>query len=216
MALLKPKDIASGMRPGHYVKLDSKGKLPPVDGSQLINLQLPKEEEIIERILEKLESEVSSRNFFRNPTGLSSPQEEPIEEEIELTFDEYVDEAQHVVNAIVENARQVYFNVGPFQMMVYDEKFQEASDYIVDNMPENLSKYPFIQIEAEVTGKSGEEIANAIIDGRREWISFNVETEKKRLIAKHDLTHCKTKEEVDVVIETLSTQLEIDLTFESI
>ena len=89
MALLKPKDIASGMRPGHYVKLDSKGKLPPVDGSQLINLQLPKEEEIIERILEKLESEVSSRNFFRNPTGLSSPQEEPIEEEIELTFDEY-------------------------------------------------------------------------------------------------------------------------------
>lgn len=214
MQLIKSDQIDTGTKPGQVVALDTEGKLPPIDGSQLTNLPLSRDidsykEEIIKRLTQ---SEDEIRERVLNETVLRAapvPEEiEPEVVEIELTLEETKNEALHTVNALAEYTRREYLGVGSAQMMVYAEKFEEASDYLIDDMPDDLSKFPFINAEVEATGRSAEQVANSIIDKKGEWIAFNAKVEKIRLIAKTHISEAQTAETVDNVVELAANHLD--------
>ena len=125
-----------------------------------------------------------------------------------MSLEEVKEEALYTVDAYAETARQEHMAVGPVQMMVYTEKFNEATDYIVDDMPEDTSPYPFIDAEVGATGKSAEEIANSIIDKKGEWISFNAKVERVRLVAKTHILEAQTIESVDEIVKLAADTLD--------
>lgn len=207
-------DVGTG--PNQIVALDEQGRLPAIDGSQLRNLPLSRDidfhkEEIVQRLLQS-EEEIRERILaeLQKPTPPVVPTEvEPEVVEIELTLEEVKDEALYTIDALAENARQEYLGVGPAQMMVYNEKFNEASDYLVDDMPEDVSKYPFINAEVGATGKSAEQVANDIIDEKGKWISFNAKVERVRLAAKTHIKEAQTVESIDNIVETAAEHIDL-------
>ena len=222
MALIKSNQIETGVKPNQIVALDNQGKLPAIDGSQLTNLptsrdiesykdeiieRLSKSEaEIIERVLSAAEVDIMNRTLLKSVEIIEEPEEEY--EEPELTLDETVVEALLTINALAENTRQLQLGVGPAQMMVYAEKFEEASDYLVDDMPDDLSKYPFIDAEVGATGRSAEYVANSIIDKKGEWISFNAKVERIRMVAKTHILESQTLESVDNIVKLAVSHLD--------
>lgn len=144
--------------------------------------------------------------------SIAEPEEVRAYEPPALTLEEVIDEGLYTVDALAEHTRQEYMGVGPAQMMVYTEKFNEASDYLVDDMPSDTTPYPFIDAETGSTGKSAEQVANDIIDEKGKWIAFNAKVERVRLVAKTHLREAQTVESADNIVklaaETLDSMVE--------
>ena len=101
-----------------------------------------------------------------------------------------------------------YVNLNTSQLFVYAEKSEEATDYIALKCPSDLSNFPLINAEVEVTGRPAERVATNILAKKAEWISICVKVEKNRLGAKHKIDNVLSEQEVlqirNDTIETLT------------
>ena len=67
---------------------------------------------------------------------------------------------------------------------LYDLKYAESIKFIESGQSDASVEYPFLQTEAQATGKSAIECANIIIDKRNEYVTQLNEIEKIRISAK--------------------------------
>ena len=92
-------------------------------------------------------------------------------------------------------------------ILVYQEKIDEATDFMIDKRKKNnktTKHYPFLEKEAKATNKSIEEVAEIIIQKRKEWIKKASDIEYLRLKAKEKLSK---EHKNDAVIEELNKEL---------
>ena len=83
-----------------------------------------------------------------------------------------------------ERARLRHITGGIGQALVYQEKAEQAVDYITAGYPSDLSSYPHLQAEANATGKDSVQIANDILTQRSAWIAIGADIEEARLRGK--------------------------------
>lgn len=91
------------------------------------------------------------------------------------------DYAKSLIDMQAEQARLRYVTGGAGQAMAYQEKADEASDYVAAGYPVDLSSYPFIQAEINATGKTKEAAADDILTQRSAWITVGASIEEERL-----------------------------------
>ena len=96
-------------------------------------------------------------------------------------------QAKLIIDEAAERARLRYITGGAGQAMAYQEKGEEAADYIAAGYPADLSSYPFIEAETIATGKTATQAADDIIDQKSAWITVGSHIEKVRLGGKKDV-----------------------------
>lgn len=121
-----------------------------------------------------------------------------VEPPIPVFVKKYQKEKIKEIEQKINDIRSQYMNETSFQTEVYLEKTQQAIDYLI-NPQQDISNFPLLNIEVEITGKSGIEIAEKIINKRKQWLSFLTKTEKIRLLTKQQINKCKTKEDIDMI-----------------
>ena len=93
--------------------------------------------------------------------------------------------------------------------MTYQEKGEEATDFIAAGYPDNVSSYPFIQAEVDATGNSPAKVADGIINKKATWIVVGSKIEKIRLGGKQTIAASVDATSVNsncsVIIETLDS-----------
>lgn len=100
-----------------------------------------------------------------------------------------------------ENARLRHVTPGAAQSQVYAEKAEEATDYIAAGYPEDLGNFPYIQIEADATKKTGQEVADGIVEAKSRWIKTSTKIERIRLAAKQKISKARKPESVEKTLE---------------
>ena len=88
------------------------------------------------------------------------------------------------IDQSAERARLRHITGGIGQALVYQEKAEQAVDYIAAGYPSDLSSYPYLQAEANATGKDSTQIANDILTQRSMWIAIGADIEEARLRGK--------------------------------
>lgn len=117
--------------------------------------------------------------------------------------------AQYQIDAISETQRLKYITSGYGQTLTYQEKAEEASDYIVAGSPVDLTPYPFIQAEANATGKDATTAANDILVAQSLWISKGSSIEEKRIKAKIDIDNAITLDDITNIVTLAISSIEI-------
>ena len=106
---------------------------------------------------------------------------------------------QSAIDAIekkVDEIRGSYSAVTPSQIEVLHEKVQEAIDYASMDFDDNITNYPLLNIEAIVLGISGQQVAQNILERRKQWMMVVVKTEQVLGFARKNISFSKTPEEV--------------------
>jgi len=111
-----------------------------------------------------------------------------------------ITEAFLQINYAVERAHGRYLTCGFGQIAVYQEKAEEAADYVAAKYPEDLSGYPLIVAEMKATKKSSKQVADNILKCKGRFITIAAKIEEIRLHAKHKLR----KERPGDVIERIT------------
>lgn len=106
-----------------------------------------------------------------------------------------IKEALLQLNYAAENAHRRYLTFGYGHIMLYNEKAEEAADYVAAKYPKKISAYPLIEAEACGSDRKPKDVADDIIDRRSEWVAVCAKIEKIRFKAKHDLQ----KPQADIV-----------------
>jgi hypothetical protein len=75
---------------------------------------------------------------------------------------------------------------------IYTMKYNEATGYLLNDSPKDLSEYPFLQTDVTVTGKKASTVAKKIISKYKEWIIKLNKMELLRLKGKADIDAIKT------------------------
>lgn len=88
------------------------------------------------------------------------------------------------IDQSAERARLRYITGGIGQALVYQEKAEQAVDYIAAGYPSDLSSYPYLRAEATATGKNSTQIADDILTQRSLWIAVGAQIEEERLKGK--------------------------------
>jgi len=91
------------------------------------------------------------------------------------------DEAIRLINYAAEQAHSRYITHGFGMLYMYQEKAEEAADFVAANYPKKISGFPFIKAEKDATGKPAKEIADNIISQKAKWIAAAAKIEKIRL-----------------------------------
>lgn len=107
-----------------------------------------------------------------------------------------------------EQARLRYITSGSGQSMVYQEKAEEAADYVVANYPVDLTSYPFIQAEINATGKTSTQAADDILSTKSSWIAISASIEEIRLTAKKDIATAIDKPAIDAIVTVTTSTLD--------
>jgi len=112
------------------------------------------------------------------------------------------------INTVAEQVRGESLTVNNTQLMVYQEKTDQAMDYIADNFPANLDAYPLLKAEVLALGTDPKVVATTILANRGKWIQVAARVEFLRLQAKKDIADADTEEKVialtNAVLEALS------------
>lgn len=95
-----------------------------------------------------------------------------------------IKEALQQINYAASKAHSKHIAFGFGQMMVYQEKADEATDYIAGKYPASLAGYPLIEAEVNATRKSGKQVADGIITRRAQWLARAAKIEEIRLMCK--------------------------------
>ena len=125
----------------------------------------------------------------------------------EISLAERISVALIKIDNAAEDARQKIITIGYGQAMVYIEKFNEATDYIVDGYPEDLSSYPFIRNEAKEFDESPRIIADSILAKKSDWINKTSKIEGARLIGKHNVKTSKTVEGINLIVAITTNRI---------
>lgn len=105
-----------------------------------------------------------------------------------LSLSEIKSNAKKEIDETAEIVRLKFITGGAGQAMAYQEKGEEAADYVAASYPADLSSYPFIQAEINATGKTKEQAADDIIAQKSAWITAGAAIEEERLKGKKAIT----------------------------
>ena len=117
-----------------------------------------------------------------------------------------IKEAIQQINYAAENAHRRYLTFGYSFMLLYNEKIEEATDYIVDKYPKHLKKYPLIEAEAKATGKEPKEVADNIIEQRKKWINAAAKIEKLRFEGKTKIS--ENPQDINKIVKEIIKKLD--------
>jgi hypothetical protein len=115
--------------------------------------------------------------------------------------------AQSTIDTLAEDFRTSYITSGSCQTMVYDEKYNEAIDYVTKKYPSDLNDFPYIATESEITGKTGKVVADTILARRSECMSNNVKVETCRLLVKQKITNVSKQTDINALIVEFTEML---------
>ena len=107
---------------------------------------------------------------------------------------------QQYIDTVSEKIRMQYITPGFGQMLVYKEKYEEATDYVVNDYPEDLNPYPLILAEVKATKASPKQIVDNILHKQSIWINKSAQIEEIRIKAKNDIEHSQSKEQIDDIV----------------
>jgi len=133
--------------------------------------------------------------------------EDLVELKTEIPIEERIDVGLIKIDNIAERARQQIMTIGYGQAMVYLEKFEEATDYVVDGYPEDLTSYPFIRNEAEAFMETPKVIADRILAKKSEWIGKASKIESARLIGKQNIRTAETVEGINLIVSIAANKI---------
>jgi len=71
--------------------------------------------------------------------------------------------------------------LGTDNVVLYNERVEEASDYVAANYPKSLKSYPLIKAETDALGKSAKKTADDIISHKSKWVTAAAKIEKIHL-----------------------------------
>lgn len=111
------------------------------------------------------------------------------------------------IDGYAEAARMRFLTNGAGQAMTYQEKSEQAADYVAAGYPADTSSYPFVQAEIEATGKTKEQAADDILTKKSEWIAVGSLIEKHRIGGKVQIDAATTPEEVQQIVDDLAALL---------
>ena len=117
---------------------------------------------------------------------------------------EYVD----LVNKTAGEARVRYVTDIPFQEAAYQAKEVDVRRYKADGYPTDLTLYPFTAAEAEATGLTPTQAADAIITQADQWVFLSVLIEKLRRKATVEIAAETNWVNVSVIANGYIAQLE--------
>lgn len=158
--------------------------------------QPPKDELL--RAWNKLQTSKHERPISKDPIQPTKP---------ERTLSEVKTDAKSSINGAAERAHLRYITGGVAQILAYQEKSEEAADYVVADYPEDTTGYPFIQAEARATGKSPREVADTILSKKSEWIALGAHIEEIRIGGKLEVNVATSSEEVKEIEDTTIKKL---------
>jgi hypothetical protein len=104
-------------------------------------------------------------------------------------------------------ARSMVITIAPGQELTYQEKSEQAADYVAAGYPADTSSYPFVQAEIEATGKTKEQAADDILVKKSEWIAVGSTIEMHRIGGKVQVDAATTPEEVQQIVDDLAALL---------
>ncbi len=96
-------------------------------------------------------------------------------------------EALQQINYAVHRAHTRHTAPGSVYNLVYQEKAEQAADYVAAKYPKGLSGFPLIEAEVKATKKSAKDVADGIINRRAEWLTMSSKIEELRLGAKQKI-----------------------------
>ncbi len=99
-----------------------------------------------------------------------------------------INEAILQINYAAENAHRRHITFGFGLMMLYNEKAEEAMDYVAAKYPKSLAGFPLIEAEATATDTPAKAVADNIIKCRSEWVTVSAKIEHIRLRGKKQLS----------------------------
>jgi len=116
-----------------------------------------------------------------------------------------ITEATLQINYAAENAHRRHITFGFGHIMLYNEKAEEAADYIAAKYPTKLAGFPLIEAEATATDRSPKKVADGIIDRRAKWVAVCAKIEHVRLKGMKTLSESGN---VSKIVEDTIKQLE--------
>ena len=125
------------------------------------------------------------------------------------TLDTFKAEAKLSVDNMAEATRLKYVTPGSSQAMTYQEKGDEAADYVANGYPVDLSSYPFIQAEVNATGNTATQAADNILAQKSAWIMIGAAVEEVRIGGKINIDVATNEAEVEVARLAAVTALEV-------
>lgn len=142
--------------------------------------------------------ELSLKTNFYNEQAITSSS----------TLDDKKTNAKSIVDQTAERIRSKYITPGAGQTLVYQEKSDEATDYITAGYPVDLTSYPFIQAEVNATGKTKEQAADDIIAAKATTIAALVSIEEERLSGKRNIDDVVDESGINSICDAAITALE--------
>jgi len=133
--------------------------------------------------------------------------EDLVELKTEISIEERITVGLTKIDNLAERTRQQIMTIGYGQALVYLEKFDEATDYVVDGYPDNLTSYPFIRNESEAFMESPKVIADRILAKKSEWIGKASKIESARLIGKHNIRTAETVEGINLIVSIAANKI---------
>ncbi len=121
------------------------------------------------------------------------------EEDLPTVLARKRDEGIFTIDDEAEQKRLAFITGGAGQAMVYQEKGEEATDFITAGYPADLTGYPFIQAEVTATGLTPTEAADGIVAQKAAWISIGAQIEQIRLAGKKDLMTAFDNNDIDAL-----------------
>jgi hypothetical protein len=107
--------------------------------------------------------------------------------------------ARRIIDQTAESVRLQYVTPGSSQAMTYQEKGDEAADYVANGYPVDLSSYPFIQAEVNATGKTSTAAADDILTQKSAWIVVGAAVEEVRIGGKINIDAATDEAEIDSI-----------------
>ncbi len=114
-------------------------------------------------------------------------------------------EGIRIINYVANQAHGRHLDIGAALILVFQEKTEEAADFIAAGYPKDLTSWPFIHADKEALGISAKKAADDIIKTKAEWVAIAAQVERIRIKAILDLR--KRKANVDKVVHTAVEQL---------
>ena len=119
----------------------------------------------------------------------------------------YISSNIETLNKLCEIQRLKYITPGSGQALTYQEKSEEATDFLAAGSPADLTPYPFIQAEINATHKDSDVAAKDILTAQSLWITKGALIEQYRLTAKIDINSSLSISEVDVALNSATVNL---------
>ena len=118
-------------------------------------------------------------------------------------------EAYYMIDAAAENARLRYITGGAGQAQTYQEKSEEAADYVAAGYPADTSNYPFVQADANAYGSTPTDAADYILLKRSEWVTLGAAIEELRLGGKKGVFDALITDTIETVRDAAIAALDL-------